>query len=62
MLIVLGGWTDPEHDAEARAKARYDATNLFRLNSNIQPATARVAGEAAGMPHRHKRPARRKIR
>lgn len=40
MLIVLGGWTDPEHDAEARAKARYDATNLFRLNSNIQPATA----------------------
>ena len=80
MLIVAGAWTDPEHDAEARAKARqwfaqlepftggyysniefdgpaadenygpayprlaeikgrYDPANLFRLNSNIEPAT-----------------------
>ena len=81
MLIVAGGWMDPEQDAEAMAAARawfaqlapycggyydniefegegaagnygpayerlrkvkgeYDTMNLFRLNSNIEPAAA----------------------
>jgi FAD/FMN-containing dehydrogenase len=51
---VRQAYPGPTWDRLAAIKARYDPTNLFRLNQNIPPASAALAPESQDRPRQHR--------